>query len=361
MSVASVAGAREAPEAARPRTTEPVIEVEALSKRFPIRRSWRELLRHPRSRARQLTALDGVSFTAGRGEFFGLLGPNGAGKTTLFKILSTLVLPDGGRARVAGWEVAREPTHVRAAIASVIPEERSLLWRLSARDNLVTYAALHRLHGRAMRERVEELLELVGLESTGGRMVGQFSSGMRQRLLVARALLARPRVLLLDEPTRSLDPLSARQLRRFFREEIAGRLGCTVLLATHTPEEALELCDRVAVLDRGRLLAVGPPGDLAREIVGQRYRALVHPEGQDAAVLLERTGARVLGMRPAEEEGWVEVELEVERAAGRAATVVRDLCLGGVQVAHFEPVQLPLAELLERIIGRREEATSCVE
>jgi ABC-2 type transport system ATP-binding protein len=333
---------------------EPILRVEALSKRFPVRRGWREIARAPLRRA-YASALRGITFEVRAGEFFGLLGPNGAGKTTLFKILATMILPDAGTAVVAGNDIVRQASAVRRVLTPVIADERSLFWRLSARENLKLFAALHGLRGPAARDRVEELLRIVELAETGSKLVGAFSSGMRQRLLIARALLSRPRVLLLDEPTRSLDPLSARAFRRFLREEIAGAQGCSVVLATHSAEEALELCERLAVLDRGELLAVGSAGELARRFGDERYRLwLREDERWRPALLQDRAGLRLTGIRSADGDGdgWAQVEIEVQGGRERTAAVLADLSAAGVAVGGVERVELTLAELLERIVTR---------
>src|SRR5690606_27038464 len=151
---------------------------------------------------------------------------------------ATLVTPDHGTVRVEGLDVVRDAAAVRRALVPVVADERSLRWRLNAYENLRLYAVLYRVPAARLRSRIQEVLEVVGLEATGHKMVGQFSSGMRQRLLVARALLSSPRVLLLDEPTRGLDPLSARALRAFLKDDLCRRQGRTVLLATHNAEEA---------------------------------------------------------------------------------------------------------------------------
>src|SRR5690606_12283158 len=192
------------------------------------RRTWRQMLRQPFGRSERATVVDNVSFEVQKGEFFGLLGANGAGKTTLFRILAARLLPDTGTATVAGTDVVKDPARTRALLTPVVTDERSLHWRLSARENLELFAALFGLRGAAADARIDQLLASVELDDAGDKMVGTFSSGMKQRLLIARALLGQPRVLLLDEPTRSLDPISARRFRRFLREEITGRQGCTV-------------------------------------------------------------------------------------------------------------------------------------
>jgi ABC-2 type transport system ATP-binding protein len=178
---------------------------------------------------------------------------------------------------------------------------------------------------------------------------------MKQRLMIARALLSRPRVLLLDEPTRSLDPISARAFRQFLREEIAGRQGCTVLLATHNTEEALHLCNRVGVLNRGRLLAVGAPDELGRELADDRYqlwtRQPLHPA---IAALVERGVASDPSVRDADEEGWSRVELRISGGLDRAAEALDLLTCAGVRVARFEPVRLSLADLIERTVARQQ-------
>ncbi|HVE80365.1 MAG TPA: ABC transporter ATP-binding protein [Gemmatimonadaceae bacterium] len=341
---------------ARPRAAAvPVVRLEGLTKRFAVRRSWAEMLRRP-GRREWRTVVRDVRCEVGEGEFFGLLGPNGAGKTTLFKMLATLVSPDAGTAVVDGHDLVREPAAVRRTLTPVVADERSLAWRLSATENLRLYATLHGLPGAEGRRRASELLELVGLSDRADSLVGTFSSGMKQRLLVARALLARPRVLLLDEPTRSLDPLSARALRRFLREEVAGRARCTVLLATHNTEEALELCDRVAVLDQGRLLAVGAPTALAHEHGGDRYLLATNAPRHPALYALEARGvARVVATHPAESEGWSDVELELPGGLARAAEALASLTLAGMTVGRLERVPLSLATLIERIIDRRRE------
>ncbi|MGH7649120.1 MAG: ABC transporter ATP-binding protein [Gemmatimonadaceae bacterium] len=337
-----------------PATARPVsVVLHGLSKRFPVRRGWMEMLRHPR-RVSYAPVLQNVSAEVYEGEFFGLLGPNGAGKTTLFKILATLVLPDAGTATIGGLDIIQNAPQVRRVLAPVIADERSLYWRLSARENLELYGVLQGLDRSASRARADELLRVVGLDDTGIKLVASFSSGMKQRLLIARALIGGPRVLLLDEPTRSLDPISARAFRAFLRDEISGRQRCTVLLATHNTEEALELCDRVAVLDHGRLLATGTAERLSRENGDERYRLWTRdPHHPGIASLAERGVASDIEVRGMDDEGWSIVELEIPGGPDRAAQVLAVLAEQRIPIARFDRVTLSLADLIQRIVERQ--------
>jgi ABC-2 type transport system ATP-binding protein len=344
-----------APPAVVPNVTRRiVVDIEGLAKSFRVRRTWGQALRHP-FRHETTSSLQDVTLQVYEGEFFGLLGPNGAGKTTLFKILSTLVLPDAGRASVWGHDIVEEERAVRGLLTPVLTNERSLNWRLTARENLELFATLHGLRGAELRERVDGVLQAVELTDTGRKPVGKFSSGMKQRLMIARALLSRPRVLLLDEPTRSLDPISARAFRTFLREEIAGRQGCTVLLATHNTEEALHLCDRVGVLNRGRLLSVGAPDELGRQLADERYEIWTRqPHHPAVAALVERGVARDPVVRDAEEAGWSRLEITIPGGLETAAQALDVLTCAGMAVARFEPVRLSLADLIERTVQRQQ-------
>ena len=329
----------------------PVVRISGLSKRFAVRRGWAATVLHPR-RVRHTQVLRDVSFHVAPGELFGLLGPNGAGKTTLFKILSTLVTPDSGTARIAGHDLLREPARVREVLTPVIADERSLNWRVPARENLRIYGALQGLRRGQLAERIERVLASVGLEQAGGTMVGQFSSGMKQRLLVARALMHRPRVLLLDEPTRSLDPMSARDFRALLREEVIGRQRCTVLLATHNPEEALALCDRVAILDHGRLVTVESPGALSDGLIGDRYRIWTRTPDHHAFAALVREGRVVSLATVSEGAAGAVLEVCVAARADDVAGILTTLVMSGAHISRFEQSPCSLAELIERAIVR---------
>lgn len=333
----------------------PAVRVEGVTKRFPRRRPLSEIVRAPFARPKQ-DVLRGVSLEVREGEFFGLLGPNGAGKTTLFKILATLVLADAGEVRVDGIDPGRDPDGVKARLTPVIADERSLYWRLTGRENLRLYAALYGLRGTERDDAVARMLAAVELEEAADRMAGTYSSGMKQRLLIARALLSRPKVLLLDEPTRSLDPVGARAFRRFLRSELVDRQGCTVLLATHDADEAFELCDRLAVLDRGRVVAQGTARDLAALVDEHRVRIVVADHhAADARRFLDGRGleARVEDVRP--EEGWTALRTSVEGGAAAGAALLADLVGAGITVGELAPVAVPLADIIETLTegGRR--------
>lgn len=296
--------------------------------------------------------LRGVSLAIRKGEFFGLLGPNGAGKTTLFKILATLVLPDEGVVEVAGRDAVEEPGAVRAVLTPVIAEERSLYWRLSGRQNLDIFSALYEVPHQERGSTAARLLSAVGLDHAGDRMVGTYSSGMKQRLLIARALLSRPAVLLLDEPTRSLDPVTARDFRSFLREEIVRRQGCTVILATHDADEAFELCDRLAVLNRGTVVAQGTAGQLASLAGENRYRILVPSSRVDAArSALDAAGVGPFGAAGAVEEGWVALEGPIPGGPPACAKLTARLAAAEVEVGGLARVPLSLADMIERLVA----------
>ena len=318
-----------------------------------VRRAMREILRHP-FRIEWTRALDDVTLDIPRGEFFGLLGPNGAGKTTLFKILATVVTPDKGSAIVEGYDVVREAGAIRQLLTPVIADERSLRWRLSARENLRLFATLYGLPRHEIARRVDEVLRVVGLEDTDRKLVGRFSSGMKQRLLIARALIPRPRVLLLDEPTRSLDPVSARTMRRFLRKEICEGLGCTVLLATHSADEAFELCDRIAILDKGRIIATGPTEKLVIQFSDERYSLwTLTPTHPAIGALTQRGLAHTAQVQSTDDEGWTRVDLDIPGGFACAAQALTFLTERGMVVARFERVRLSLGELIQRAIGRQ--------
>lgn len=336
----------------RPDAPPPAVRVEGLTKSFPVARTWIDAMRNPSGRV-FVKSVNDVSFEVARGEFYGLLGPNGAGKTTIFKLLATSITPDAGTATIMGYDLERDPRQVRHALTPVLANERSLNWRLSARENLNMFAALYLVHGREARERVDEVLDVVQLVDVGEKMVGNFSSGMRQRLLIARALLSRPAILLLDEPTRSLDPLSARSFRRFLREEVCGRRGCTVLLATHSAEEALHLCDRVGVLHRGEMLATGTANHLLERFGDERYRIWTQQPAHEALTVRAARGELALVGDPVgEEEGWWRVEIEITGGITAAAELLQALVHEGLSMARYERVTLSLADLIERIVQR---------
>ncbi len=209
-----------------------------------------------------IRAVNEVSFAVEPGEVFGMLGPNGAGKTTLVRLLNGVIEPDGGAARVLGFDPRTQGEDVRRQ-TGVLTETPALYERLSARDNLLFFGALYGVPQADLPRRVDDLLERFGLADRANDRAGGYSKGMKQRLALARTLIHQPRLLFFDEPTAGLDPEAALQVTTLI-QELSHRDGRTVFLCTHNLEEAQRLCDRVAVINQGRLLAVGTAEQLAR-------------------------------------------------------------------------------------------------
>ena len=236
----------------------PVVEA------IDLKRTYRTTTGTFRRRSLEVEAVRGVSFEIAEGELFGLLGPNGAGKTTTIKMLITLLIPTSGQAKVLGRDVVEDAHWVRERIGYVFGGDRGLYERLSALDNLRYFAELYGVEPRSQRARIAELFELVGLTGREKERVEGYSRGMRQRLHIARGLLHDPPVLFLDEPTIGVDPVGARELRATIGGLKAA--GKTVLLTTHYMFEADALCDRIAVVAKGRIVAEGTPRDLKQRV-----------------------------------------------------------------------------------------------
>ncbi len=323
------------------------IEVSGLAKSFAKKKSVGEMLRHPLRRPERVHALRGVSLEVREGEIFGLLGPNGAGKTTLLKILSCLILPDRGQARVAGESIAHED-RVKPKIGLVNSDERSFYWRLSGRENLDFFACLYDVPARATARRIETLLRRLDLLEDAERRFSDYSSGMKQRLAIARALLHDPPLLLMDEPTRSLDPAAARALRRLVKDELNRRDGKTILLATHNLREAEVLCDRIAILVRGKVRQVGTVAEVRRWGIRQRrFRLEVSAWPPGLAGPFE-----VIAVEPA--DGGQRVTLALDGRA-RLDDALRVILGSGVALQSCESVEPDLEEAFARILEAEDE------
>ncbi|MBE0428418.1 MAG: ABC transporter ATP-binding protein [Thermoleophilia bacterium] len=245
-----------------------VIQTNKLTKQFI---KWRGLSspRHPFEK-KIFTAVRDVNIEVRRGEIFGLLGPNGAGKTTLTKMMCTLILPSSGSATIAGYDLVRQQEKVKASIALVSSEERSFYWRLTGRQNLEFFAALRGISREKAARRIPEVLDQVGITEAANRRFQEYSTGMKQRLGLARGLLADPEIFFMDEPTKGLDPLATKHIHDFIRENLAAR-GKTVFLATHHLAEAEHVCDRVGIMYDGEMKAHGQVDELVGDFTLADY------------------------------------------------------------------------------------------
>jgi len=261
---------------------EALISVRDVSMRFPIAKRYRELLLHPLRQRRTSVALSNVNLQVEKGDRVAVMGPNGAGKTTLLKLIGGLLLPSEGNILVNGFDTLRHSQEARKSVGFVLNEERSFFWRLTAVQNLEFFGALDNLWGADLRRRIDELIGLVGLAQSTGKPVSSFSSGMKQRLALARGLIAEPEVLILDEPTRALDPVATEELTELILDRIHAGSRKTLLIATHSLEDVKKLCNKILIVNQGQAVGFEPISGLAAKGITplQFYRQTVLPEGK---------------------------------------------------------------------------------
>jgi ABC-2 type transport system ATP-binding protein len=329
----------------------PAVETRNLVKVFERgrRTMWQRLRGEPDKRDR-FRAVDRIDLVVEPGEIFGLLGPNGAGKTTTMKMLATLLIPTSGTIRVLGIDPLAKPREVRARLGAMLSGERSLYWKLTARENLEYFAALYHVPPAETKARIATVLAAAKLTDRADDYVERYSTGMRQRLALARALLPDPPLVVLDEPTVGLDPQASRDLRDRVRELKAQ--GRTVLLTTHYMEEADQLCDRVAIIDHGRIVALDTPAALKRTI---RAEEVVHLEigvdGDESAVI-DRLGRSATVARSERSNGTLNVTAHCASARDFVPAAFDAARSTGTTIRHVEVVPVTLEDVFLALTGR---------
>ncbi len=300
---------------------------------------------------KELIALQEVNLQVRRSELFGLLGPNGAGKTTLIKILTTLLAPTSGQARVAGFDVVSQAHEVRPRINMVSGGESSGYGLLTVLENLSMFAQFYGIPPREAEWRIKGLLDVVGLADRINTKSSDLSTGLRQKMNIVRGFMTDPEVVFLDEPTLGLDVGAARDVRRFIRRWVDEHPDRTVLLTTHYMVEADELCDRVAIINQGRVLACDAPANLKRAL---RREAIFHMEvsplnGLGAEALAAIPGVRNLVHRPG--DGVEDLEFILEDASVLAEIVAR-LTAHGVRLLNLQQREPTLEDVFVHLVGR---------
>ena len=303
-------------------------------------------------------AVDGISFTVKKGEVFGLLGPNGAGKTTTISVITTTLKPTEGRVKVLGYDVVEEQDKVRSSIGIVF-QDPSVDTELTGRENLDLHGRLYGMGSEVRERRIEEVLELVELKDSADRQVKDYSGGMRRRLEIARGLMHRPKVLFLDEPTLGLDPQTRRRIWEYIGN-MRKKDGLTIILTTHYMEEAEVLCERVAIIDYGKIIALDTPGKL-KHVLGGDVITLTLGEGCP----LEKARNVLEGMKELKKIKCMDekVNMSVTSAEKAVPTVLRKMERSGLSVVSVETHEPTLEDVFIHYTGRsiREEKASSVD
>lgn len=327
--------------------------MKAVEARGVVKRYGGGFWRRAGSQAKSRTALNGVSFSIDEGETVGILGPNGAGKTTLLKILSTLIEIDEGEVRVLGHDVTRNPASVRPQLGLVTCDERSFYWRLSGRQNLMFFAELYRVPIARARERIASLLTTLGLTEAADRPYHSYSTGMRQKMAIARGLLSEPRLVLFDEPTRSLDPLSAKNIRDWIRADREKNPGTTRLIATNQLHEAETLCDRVIIVNRGEIVADSSIAEIRERFEStQHVTHRIECRGFRLAGRFTPTPRGLLGI--VEEKGddpdstWL--ELRTVRGSDALSAVLDEILRSGGRIEQCQTREVPFDEIFVSLV-----------
>jgi ABC-2 type transport system ATP-binding protein len=300
------------------------IEVEALTKVYPARRSLFGAVQPGKC------AVDGVTLRVEEGEVFGLVGANGAGKTTLIRMLSTMVLPTSGTARIGGYDVTSSEREVRSLVGLVSSNERSFYWRLTGRENLRFFTRLYQIPDAQADPWRDELIGLLGLAEVADRRFDQYSTGEKQRMAIARGLLARPKILLMDEPTKGVDPIGAADIVELILGPVRGLWNPTILVTSHNLAEIERLCGRVALMHRGRLAALGPIEELrARARRSDCYVLTVTGVAREALESLAADAGGLVSRQAHALDGALELEVGFPEASAGFSRLVRSLVQAG--------------------------------
>ena len=298
------------------------------------------------------TAVAGVSLRIEQGEVFGLLGPNGAGKTTTIRMLCTLLEPTSGRATVNGYDIRSQAAQVRQSLGTVLAGERSIYWKLTGRENLEYFAALYHIPPKIARRRIDELLERMQISERANELVEKYSTGMKQRIAISKALLARPPIILLDEPTLGLDPQAARRVRELVVE--LKEEGHTILLTTHYMEEADQLSDRIAIIDQGRIIAQDTPVELKRRI-GQHDIVRLEIAGwypELSGRLQSLPSVTNLITRQVEHSPLWEISLHTADSKSLLPGIIEQLNQNGTHVVNMNVVKPSLEDVFIQLTGK---------
>ena len=328
------------------------ISINDVSKAYPAPFSVAALFGRP-LRKSPVEALRNVSFDIHEGEIFGLIGPNGAGKTTLTKIIATLVQPTTGTVTVKGFDSVTDSAAIRRVIGLAAAEERSFYWRLTLEQNLMFFARLYSISPRKARARVAALLAQLDLESSARQRFGQLSTGNKQRMAIARALLNEPPILLLDEPTRSLDPLAAARMRTFIGSLAKLDPPVTILLTSHNLNEIEELCRRIAIISRGRIRELDSP-DRIRTLHRPRERVRLVLDGISIQGAVDALAPRLPDVEISQDGPRTVVTFSREVGDDKLDRGLRAVLENGTRVVACETERATLLEVLEAF--EREEA-----
>jgi ABC-2 type transport system ATP-binding protein len=335
---------------------QPAISTEELVRVYklkPSRKEKREARRkgEEEPRAQDLVALDHVTMEVHQGEIFGLLGPNGAGKTTLIKILTTLLSPTSGKAWVDGLDVENQAAEIRRRINMVAGGETSGYGLLTVQENLWMFAQFYGLDNRTTNERIEELLNIVGLADRKNSKISDLSTGLRQKMNFVRGFVTDPQIIFLDEPTLGLDVGASREVRTYIKDWVTERPDKTVLLTTHYMAEADELCDRVAIIDQGKILANDTPFKLKRTLQRDAvFRLQVTYSPEAASLICDIEGVRQCVHRHLQDQTELNLILEGEEVL---APVIATLSEHGARLLSLEKREPTLEDVFMALVGRR--------
>lgn len=327
-----------------------IIEAEGLTKYFyPQRKIWQVVSTRKSTLRDRIPAVEDVNLNVEKGELFGLLGPNGAGKTTLIKILSTLILPTSGTVVVNGYRIHQE-LQIKASIGLVTGEERSFYWRLNGRENLKFFAILQGISQGEFSKRLNRIGEMLNLSDFIDRRFDSYSSGMKQRLAIARGLLHNPKILFLDEPTRNLDPIAASALREMIRK-LAHKEGHTIILVTHQLHEAEELCNRVAIMHKGRIRIIESIENMRREIRSEKlYIFNLNYLPQETIDVVKGLNGIVSFEKEECSSGGINLYLKVYENEIYLPDIIKTITSNGIKIMDIKSKDISLEEIFTKYV-----------
>jgi ABC-2 type transport system ATP-binding protein len=299
----------------------------------------------------EVIAVNQVNLKVNRGEIFGLVGPNGAGKTTLIKMLTTLLLPTSGTANIAGYDVIHSAYHVRKLVGLVTSNERSFFWRLTGRQNLDFFASLYHIPRKISKERIAALFELLGLIKVADKRFDSYSTGMKQRLSIARGLLSKPNIIFMDEPTKGVDPIGTNEIIEIIKNQIVREWNSTLLITSHNLREIERLCNRIAIMNNGRIIAVGTLDELhAKTKCVDTYRMTVHDILKERLERIIKKAEALDPIRLMNSDSAIELEVNFKQGSNGFSRILKSIIIEGGTISKCTQVSNSFDDIFQTLV-----------